>query len=169
MESSTPAPDQSPEQTSENTAWPWRLATTGIDYLPVFFIFIMSSIIFGRPGTGVVVEYYGDPPRPFYGVGETSGSVNLLVPVVLSSIICLINKGWLEGTTGQSVGKMLLGFRTQDLNTGEVLGPVRASVRWILLNVDIAVCLVGILWPIWDLRRPTLVSDRLTQSVVVPA
>lgn len=152
---------------NDNAPWPWRMATTGIDYLPVFFIFWLSSLIFGRPGQGLVVEYYGDPPRPYYVAGEVAGSVNLLIPIVLSSIICLINKGWLEGTTGQSVGKMLLGYRTQDMNSGEVLGPGRASVRWILLNVDIAICLIGILWPIWDLKRQTLVSDRLTQSVVV--
>lgn len=153
----------------QNATWPWRMATTAIDYLPVLFIFVASSLIFGRPGTGIVVEHYGDPPRPYYVAGETAGSVNLLIPVVLSAIICLLNKGWLEGTTGQSVGKMLLGYRTQDMNTGEVLGPARASVRWVLLNVDIAICFIGILWPIWDLRRQTLVSDRLTQSIVVKA
>lgn len=153
----------------EYAAWPWRMATTAIDYLPVLFIFVASSFIFGRPGTGIVIEHYGDPPRPYYVAGETSGSVNLLIPVVLSAIICLLNKGWLEGTTGQSVGKMLLGYRTQDIRTGEVLGPARASVRWLLLNVDAAICLVGILWPIWDLRRQTLFSDRLTQSTVVKA
>lgn len=149
--------------------WQWRVKTTAIDYLPVLAIFLISWLLFGRPGWGPVVEYYGEPPRPYYTMGQTPASLNLLLPILLSSIFCLFNKGWLEGTTGQSIGKKFLGYRTQDMSTGEVLGTKRASIRWLLLNIDIAVCLIGIAWPLWDIRRQTLVSDRLTESVVVKA
>lgn len=146
--------------------WPWRMATTLIDYAPVFVILMIGRAV-GGTSTGLVIKEYGDPPRPYYEMGEVASGGPLWWWAVGASIaICLLNKGLLEGNTGKSVGKYLLGYRTQDLRTAEPIGPARAVVRWVLLNIDFALCLVGILWPIWDRKRQTLLSDRLTNSVV---
>ncbi len=76
------------------------------------------------------------------------------------------NKGYLEGTKTQSIGKKALGMHTVGQLTGQPLGFGTAFGRLLLLWVDFAICYIGVLWPIWDKDRQCLVSDKITKAVV---
>jgi uncharacterized RDD family membrane protein YckC len=85
------------------------------------------------------------------------------------------NKGFVEGTTGQSIAKRFLGFTTVDQSNNEPLGLGRGLLRALLVYLElisIAVCGLGLilwLWPVWDPKRQALLSDRTTGAVVFKA
>lgn len=76
------------------------------------------------------------------------------------------NKGYLEGTTTQSIGKKVLGMHTVGQMTGQPIGFATAFGRLLLLWLDFAICYVGVLWPIWDQNKQCLISDKATKAVV---
>lgn len=76
------------------------------------------------------------------------------------------NKGYLEGTTTQSIGKKALGMHTVGQIDGQPLGFGTAFGRLLLLWVDFFICYIGVLWPLWDKDRQCLLSDKITKAVV---
>lgn len=79
----------------------------------------------------------------------------------------LWNRGFREGTKGSSIGKAATGFATVKEQTNRHLGPAIGILRAALLWVDFAICYVGVLWPLWDAKSQTLISDRTTGAVVI--
>ena len=76
---------------------------------------------------------------------------------------CLL--GALDGACGATPGKLLLGLRVVDEESGRPLGVGRGIVRKVLHAVD-HYTLIGWLWPLVDRRRQTF-ADKLAGSVVV--
>lgn len=79
--------------------------------------------------------------------------------------------GWLNGSTGQSPGKALMGLkvvRDQDGATlGGVVGLVRTGTLWVLGIMTMFIfMLVSLLWPLRDAKHRT-VHDLMFSSVVV--
>jgi uncharacterized RDD family membrane protein YckC len=65
--------------------------------------------------------------------------------IALAVLVSLVNHVLLQGMTGASVGKMMLGLRVVDAG-GRVCGVGRAIVRWLFLIVDQFFCfLVGLI------------------------
>ncbi|SHN37523.1 RDD family protein [Actinacidiphila paucisporea] len=73
---------------------------------------------------------------------------------------------WLEGTAGQTPGKMAVGTRTVRQADGELLGFGRALGRKLLHILDLVPCYLGFLWPAWDAKRQTF-ADKIVHSVVI--
>ena len=76
--------------------------------------------------------------------------------------------GYLEGgPKGQTLGKMALGIRVIDFNTGGPIGYGRGVVRYLGRIISGIVCLLGYLWMLWDKEKQTW-HDKIATSVVVP-
>ena len=71
------------------------------------------------------------------------------------------------GPRGQTLGKMALGIRVIDFNTGGSIGYGRGVVRWIGLIISAIPCGLGFLWMLWDKEKQGW-QDKLASSVVVP-
>jgi uncharacterized RDD family membrane protein YckC len=75
---------------------------------------------------------------------------------------------YLEGGTGQTLGKRALGIRVVDQRGGGSIGYGRAAIRWIGRIVSTIPLLLGYFWMIWDRDKQTW-HDKFASSVVVPA
>ncbi|MCC9310524.1 RDD family protein [Kitasatospora sp. RB6PN24] len=127
--------------------------------------------------------YTPQPPAPVlagWPLRFASGLVDLVITAVLAGIaslagqalgyvvelIVLVVFGFLEGTRGQTPGKMVVGLRTVKLADGTVLGAGLGIGRRILHLLDAIACFIGYLWPLWDEKRQTF-ADKLVSSVVI--
>ncbi|MFE0462755.1 RDD family protein [Kitasatospora sp. NPDC058965] len=99
---------------------------------------------------------------PAFIIGQVAGAA--LQNVI--NLLGLIVWGYLEGTTGQTVGKKVLGLRTAKLEDGSLLGAGMGIARKLLHILDTLSCFVGYLWPLWDEKRQTF-ADKIVKSVVV--
>jgi uncharacterized RDD family membrane protein YckC len=76
--------------------------------------------------------------------------------------------GYLEGISGQTVGKRVLGIRVVDLATGGPIGFSRAVLRYFARILSTIVLLLGYFWMLWDSEKQTW-HDKIAGSVVVPS
>ena len=74
---------------------------------------------------------------------------------------------YLEGSSGQTLGKKALGIRVIDLRGGGSIGYGRAFIRYIGRYVSAVVLLLGYLWMLWDKEKQTW-HDKFANTVVVP-
>jgi uncharacterized RDD family membrane protein YckC len=144
-----PAPGYTPAQSGPgNTAsWTQRATGTLIDAVvlaPGWLIYIVGA-----------------------AVGSAFGTLLTLLGLVVTLGIT-VYQVYLEGTTGQSIGKRRAGIRLIGERTGQPIGFGPAFVRKLCHIVDSAICYVGWLWPLWDEKRQTL-ADKITGTVVVAA
>jgi uncharacterized RDD family membrane protein YckC len=109
--------------------------------------------------------------------GILLGIVQAIIGVLIDSpgavygLSTIISYGYyvaLEGgPRGQTLGKMALGIRVVDFNTGNSIGYARALVRQLVKIVSGIVLLLGYLWMLWD-REKQCWHDKAANSVVVP-
>jgi uncharacterized RDD family membrane protein YckC len=71
------------------------------------------------------------------------------------------------GPRGQTLGKMALGIRVVDFNTGGTIGYPRGLLRYIGRIVSSIPCALGYLWMLWDKEKQTW-HDKIATTVVVP-
>ncbi|WP_328478814.1 RDD family protein [Streptomyces sp. NBC_00377] len=111
-------------------------------------------------------------------IAVTSGNSIGAAGVVL---LCLVAIGWPvgyvviqvagEGSTGQGLGKRLVGIRVVQASDGQVIGSGQAFGRQLLHLLDwLPSCLIvlplGFLWPLWHNKRQTW-ADMLLGTVVI--
>ena len=102
----------------------------------------------------------------FGAVSDALGFLVFLLGMLALAGFSLYNTVYLEGTTGQTIGKKQQGVKTVGLeNGGQPIGPVMVFVRYLINNL---VCYLGWLFPFFDAQRQTL-GDKVTKSVVVTA
>lgn len=85
--------------------------------------------------------------------------------VGLAGIAYTIYLGYMEGVTGQTPGKAIMGLRLVD-QQGEVVGSGPGIGRKVAHVVDSLICLLGWLLPLVDSNRQTI-ADKLLQTYVV--
>ena len=73
------------------------------------------------------------------------------------------NSGYLQGTTGQSLGRRVARTKLVTIETGQPVGFGRAVVRQICHGLGLG---IGYLWPLWDGQRQT-VADKIVGAVVI--
>ena len=71
------------------------------------------------------------------------------------------------GPRGQTLGKMALGVRVIDFNTGGSIGYARGLIRQVVKAISGIVILIGYLWMLWD-REKQCWHDKAANDVVVP-
>jgi len=123
----------------------------------------------------------GMPPLAHWGWRFLSGLIDFIITVIvnaalsavagravgsLASVVVLVVFAYLEGTKGQTPGKMAVGTRTLREADGQLLGFGRALGRRLLHVLDTLACFIGYLWPLWDEKRQTF-ADKIVSSVVI--
>ena len=73
---------------------------------------------------------------------------------------------WMQGTTGYSIGKQVLGIKLVNEQTGQPIGAGMSFVRQLAHILDALACLIGYLWPLWDAKRQTF-ADKLLTTIVI--
>jgi uncharacterized RDD family membrane protein YckC len=86
---------------------------------------------------------------------------------VVSILLGIAYYTYLEGTSGQTLGKKALGIRVVSLEGGGSIGFGRAFIRYIGRIVSAIPLLLGYLWMLWDKEKQTW-HDKFAGSVVVP-
>ncbi|MFF1416009.1 RDD family protein [Streptomyces sp. NPDC058289] len=71
-----------------------------------------------------------------------------------------------EGSTGQSIGKKVVGISVRREADGNVLGFGMAFVRKLAHFLDGIACYIGYLWPLWDAKKQTF-ADKVCSTVVI--
>ncbi|MFJ6048129.1 RDD family protein [Streptomyces sp. NPDC092307] len=71
-----------------------------------------------------------------------------------------------EGTTGQTIGKKIVGTSVHREMDGATLGFGMAFVRRLAHFLDGAACYIGYLWPLWDEKKQTF-ADKVCSTVVI--
>lgn len=160
-------------ETGQLVPWHKRFVSTLADLLvPITMIVIGMTIKDWQTTSGIRVEER-EVDGSFYLLavpGEypsTWAAVLYTTLLIAAAAFYFWNKGLREGSTGQSLGKAYTHQRTLDADTGQPIGRKAGLTRAILLPVDTAILLIGVLWPIWDQNRQTLLSDKLTNAIVV--
>ena len=94
------------------------------------------------------------------------------VSSALGSILSLVAFGfglynaYLNGSTGQSIGKRIMGTKVVSETTGDVIGGGMGIVRYFAHILDTLICCVGWFFPIWDAKKQTI-ADKVMKTVVI--
>jgi uncharacterized RDD family membrane protein YckC len=138
----------------------------------------------GAPGADYAAygqQPTGMPPLASWGWRFLSGLIDAIIVGVVAIVVTIATStiigdlvnlvgvvvlGYMEGTTGQTPGKMAVGTRTLREADGQLLGAGRGIGRRFLHILDALPCLLGYLWPAWDAKRQTF-ADKLVSSVVI--
>jgi uncharacterized RDD family membrane protein YckC len=91
----------------------------------------------------------------------------LIVEAVIY-LIGLVVLGWMNGASGRTPGKRVVGIRVVRDADGRVLGGGLGVVRAACHFLDTVSCLVGWLWPLWDAKNQTF-ADKILATVVLRA
>jgi uncharacterized RDD family membrane protein YckC len=121
-------------------SWIQRVGAALIDYAPIF---VLEAIFFRWFAIRAI---FG-----LIGLGWT-----------------IYNRWYQAGTTGQSLGKKVLGLRLVSEETGQPIGMAMAFVRDLCHFIDSVICYVGYLFPLWDAKRQTI-ADKIVRTVVISA
>ncbi|MGH3487006.1 MAG: RDD family protein, partial [Actinopolymorphaceae bacterium] len=98
-----------------------------------------------------------------------AGDSGQILPLILSLVslgLGIWNICIRQGSTGQSVGKQVLGLKLVRESDGQPIGAGMAFVRAICHVLDALACYVGFLWPLWDQKRQTF-ADKIMSTLVI--
>ncbi len=104
----------------------------------------------------------------FIIISQISSILGFLVGLIvwLPGAVWLFYMGYLNGQTGQSVGKRLTGLVVVGEESGQLIGGGMGVVRYLAHFVDSLICYIGWLFPLWDAKKQTI-ADKLVKTVVV--
>ncbi|MDQ1687890.1 MAG: branched-chain amino acid transport system permease protein [Frankiaceae bacterium] len=101
-------------------------------------------------------------------MGHSAGGYGFLILTgYLVSLAFALQQTFVEGRSGQTIGKALIGVALVSEKTGKPVGFGRALLRRLLHVLDAIPLGLGYLWPLWDEKRQTF-ADKLLHTVVVP-
>lgn len=75
---------------------------------------------------------------------------------------------YLEGSTGQTIGKRACGIRVVDDQSGAPIGYGRAFLRWVGRIISTIPIFLGYFWMLWDGNKQCW-HDKIANDVVVPS
>jgi uncharacterized RDD family membrane protein YckC len=88
---------------------------------------------------------------------------------LLTLVIGIAYAALLIGLQGQTLGHRAAGIKVVDVNTGGLIGPARAGLRWLVMSLTGAICTLGYWSPFFDSQRRQGWHDKAASSVVIPA
>ncbi|CAN5841564.1 hypothetical protein BH23ACT2_BH23ACT2_04860 [soil metagenome] len=116
--------------------WPQRVLATLLDVAPLFVAAL------------------------FFAVSSILG-----VLLYLLGLAWIIYQSYLNGETGQSFGKQVIGIKIIGEQTGQPIGGGMGIARYFIHFVD-GICLIGYLFPLWDPKKQTF-TDKILTTVVI--
>jgi uncharacterized RDD family membrane protein YckC len=126
--------------------------------------YFVDSILLSVPTNIIrVVASAGDGGGAFIGPLSPGASVAV---TLINVAIGVTYYAWLDGTRGQTVGKMALGIRVVDADTSEVIGAGRGVGRYFAKILSGLALGLGFLWMLWDDRKQCW-QDKMVRSVVI--
>lgn len=145
---------------------PWG-ARVGAALLDALIVGVPLGILFVIILATTVTSSTYDPDSEQYTGGGISGA-----GLALLGLIYLVGFGfglyqlYRQGTTGQTIGKKIVGIRVIREADGRYTGFGMAFVRNLAHMVDGLACYIGFLWPLWDDKKQTF-ADKMCSTVVV--
>jgi uncharacterized RDD family membrane protein YckC len=94
-----------------------------------------------------------------------AGGIVLEIAIWLIGLLLL---GWMNGASGRTPGKRVVGIRVVRDADGQVLGGGLGVVRTICHFLDTIACLIGWFWPLWDAKNQTF-ADKVCHTIVLQA
>jgi uncharacterized RDD family membrane protein YckC len=151
------------------TPWWARVVASLIDRVTPLFVIIVGGLIErSQRVTKCLADQADYSVGPFCATGNSVAGVLIwLAGLVVAVLFMVWNHGYLQGTTGSSLGKRVLHFQVIDEKTGEPVGFGRSVVRQLAHVVDAVPVFAGYLFPLWDAKRQTL-ADKIMSTVCVP-
>jgi uncharacterized RDD family membrane protein YckC len=95
-------------------------------------------------------------------------AVGGFIAEVVVYVLGLALLGWMNGASGRTPGKRVVGIRVVRDADGRVLGGGLGLVRALCHFLDTVSCLLGWLWPLWDSKNQTF-ADKILATVVIRA
>ncbi|UFS95226.1 RDD family protein [Nocardia huaxiensis] len=164
-----PDPNQRSWVSPPYAGWLTRVGGFLIDGLiigiPAGILYALAFIL-GFEDTDCVVD-----EGPGYYSSSCTGSLSGLgiLLIVLAGLVAFaagLYFIYLEGKTGQTPGKKMVGIRLVREADGQPLGFGYAFLRRLCHIVDSLPCYIGYLWPIWDPKKQTF-ADKIMNTIVV--
>ena len=122
-----------------------------------------------RVGAALIDVLVTSVPAIVANVLIATGNVNPLVTSLLGLVslgLSIWNYLIRQGTTGQTVGKQVLGVKLVREADGQPIGVGSCFLRAICHILDALPLYVGYLWPLWDKKRQTF-ADKIMSTLVV--
>lgn len=141
--------------------WGWRVLATLLDGLIVDIPYAVGAVVGWSMGT-VVLDATGRPQM----MPTESGGLAFAAGWLLTFVLWFVNRVVVQGRTGQSWGKRIVGLRAVHESTQRPLGMWWAFVREFAYVLNTITLGLGYLWPLWDPRRQTF-SDKATHTIVL--
>ncbi len=136
-------------------------------FLPMFAIVVGGLVERSQRVTKCLADQADYSIGPFCATGNSVAGVLIwLAGIVVAVLFTVWNHGYLQGTTGSSLGKRALHFQVIDETTGEPVGFGRSLLRQLAHIVDAIPAFAGFLFPLWDAKRQTL-ADKIMSTVCV--
>ncbi len=101
----------------------------------------------------------------FWPVDPTVGGSTLLYNLAGWTLLGFIH-GFTSGNTGRSWGRSWAGTKLVG-EDGKPIGFGKTVAHYTLHAFDSMFLLIGFLWPLWDPKRQTLISDKALKTYVV--
>ncbi len=143
-----------------------RLSAAVSDLAIIGFVVTLTTLLEGilpkEPGT------CGPPTGPYTCDVLTlwaAGIFGLWIFAILVSLV-FVYPGYFEAHRGGTPGKLILGLRVVDAETGSPISPGRALVRFVVRFFSVMPFFLGYISMLWDPDRRTW-HDRIAGSRVV--
>jgi uncharacterized RDD family membrane protein YckC len=112
---------------------------------------------------GGLIDYVG--PGVVYSIlARISSALGLIAALALFAFV--LYNAFLNGSTGQSIGKKVVGLKLISEETGQPIGGGMGILRYFLHIIDSIICYIGWLFPLWDAKRQTI-ADKILKTVVI--
>lgn len=159
-----------PLPTETYTPWFSRVLAFLIDYVPYAVILgIGWALLVSTQETACVTDVSEFEFGEVCATGaSTVGQLSISIAFLIGLIYLVWNYGYRQGTTGSSIGKAVMKFQVVSEKSAQPIGFAMSLVRQLAHIVDLAICYIGYLWPLWDAKRQTL-ADKIMSTVCLPA
>ena len=111
----------------------------------------------------IIASIGGSSSKPH---GPTLWPGGALIGILIAAAIWLYNRCYLQGKTGQSWGKNVIGLKLIRISRKGSTSPVIAFLRDLMNGLNVYILGVGWLFPLWTARRQTL-ADLAMKTVVI--
>ncbi len=156
------------------TPWLTRVLAWLIDFIPLAILEgIGWGLLLGTRESACITDTSEYDLGEYCATGaSTVGQVSIALTGIIALIYWIWNLGYRQGTTGSSIGKSIMKFKIVNEKTGQPVGFGMSFLREVIYWVAAGLCfgilwLVAVLFPLWDVKRQTLV-DKILNQIALP-